>query len=204
MKTSLYFQPGDLLFFAGRGWESRFIAGVTCSLWQMLRGQFISHVGICATYDRKVLLFESTTLTDLPCAIQQKAVSGSQAHEPNHRIDKYDGKVWRLRLNERDKLKERDSHRLSTYLSSTIGRPYDYAGAPLSGTKIIRLVRGLYQDTDILFCSEWCTAALKDVGKMNHDVNASTYSPARLARDLQYWGTYQPLGKKNSESVRVK
>ena len=93
------FEPGDLLLFAGRGLESRWIAAVTCSPAQLLAGQWFSHVGICARDPHgRVLLWESTTLCDLPCEITGRKIHGVQAHLPCDRLAHYDGAAWRLRL----------------------------------------------------------------------------------------------------------
>jgi hypothetical protein len=198
------FQPGDLLLFAGRGFESRFIAAVTCSPAQLLAGQWFSHVGICARDPHgRVLLWESTTLCDLPCEITGRHARGVQAHLPSDRLAHYDGAVWRLRLAERETLCEAESLRLTDFVLSEIGRPYDYEGAMISATWRLRFCRRLYPTLDKLFCSFYVLAALKDIGKVDKDLNPRAYSPARAARELMYWGTYQPLGKPHSESGRI-
>jgi hypothetical protein len=199
------FLPGDLLLFSGRGLESRWIAAVTCSPRQLLAGQWFSHVGICARDPRgRVLLWESTTLCDLPCEITRRKVRGTQAHLPRERLACYAGTAWRLRLAERETLTEQESLRLSDFVMSEIGRPYDYEGAMISATWRLRLCRTLYPTLDKLFCSFYVLAALKDVGKVDKDLNPRAYSPARAARDLMYWGAYQPLGAAGSESRRLK
>jgi hypothetical protein len=196
--------PGDLLLFAGRSLESRWIAAVTCTPWQLLARQWFSHIGICARGPRgQVLVWESTTLCDLPCEIMKRKVRGVQAHLPRERLSHYDGAAWRLRLATRDALTEQEGLRLSDFLMSEIGRPYDYEGAMISATWRLRLCRALYPTLDKLFCSFYVMAALKDIGKVDKDLNPRAYSPARVARDLMYWGTYQPLGAAGSGSARV-
>lgn len=203
------FQPGDIVLFAGRGLESRWIALVTCTPYQWLQGTPFSHVGICARDPNssrgRVLIFESTTLCDLACEITHRKNKGTQAHLPADRIANYDGKVWRLRLSRRDALTEPESQRLSDFLLSEIGKPYDYEGAMISATKWLRLCEFMYPTMDKIFCSYYVMAALKDIGKVDHDLNPRAYSPARLARDLMVWGTMQPFGPtKCSPSCRVK
>lgn len=203
-KCDAEFQAGDLLLFAGRGLESRWIAAVTCSPWQLLAGQWFSHIGICARDPHgRVLVWESTTLCDLPCAITGRKVRGTQAHLPSERIDNYDGAAWRLRLAEREALCDAESLRLTDFVLSEIGRPYDYEGAMISATRRLRLCRRFYPTLDKLFCSFYVLAALKDIGKVDKDLNPRAYSPAHAARDLMYWGTYQPLGEPKSESVKI-
>jgi hypothetical protein len=198
------FVPGDLLLFAGRSLESRWIAAVTCTPWQLLAGQWFSHLGICARGPRgQVLVWESTTLCDLPCEIMKRKVRGVQAHIPRQRLSRYDGAAWRLRLATREALTEQDSLRLSDFVMSEIGRPYDYEGAMISATWRLRLCRTLYPTLDKLFCSFFVLAALKDIGKVDKDLNPRAFSPARTARDLMYWGTYQPIDAAGSASTRV-
>ncbi len=202
------FMPGDLVLFAGQGLESRWIALVTCQPLELLSGRWFSHIGICARDphdDRgRVLLFESTTLCDLPCEISRRKTPGTQAHLPADRIASYPGKVWRLRLSIREALAEPQSQRLSDFLLSEIGKPYDYAGAMISATRRLRLASWLYPTMDRLFCSYYVMAALKDIGKVDKDLNPRAYNPARVARNLQVWGTYQPLRLTGSQSVRIK
>ena len=199
------FVPGDLVLFAGQGFESRWIALVTCRPLELLLGRWFSHIGVCARDQQgRVLLFESTTLCDLPCEIQHRKMCGTQAHLPAERIASYAGNAWRLRLAERETLSEPESRRLSDFLLSEIGRPYDYAGAMISATWRLRLSSWLYPTLKRLFCSYYVMAALKDIGKVDKDLNPRAFNPARVARDLQTWGSYQPLCQVGSESVRVK
>lgn len=198
-----HFEPGDLLLFAGSGLGSRAIALTTCSTWQLLRGRWFSHVGICAVYQGEMLLFESTTWCDWPCVIGQRVVQGPQAHPPVERVAGYRGAVWRLRLDPRRKLNVRESHRLANFLVEKLGEPYDYAAAALAGTLRLRLLRVFQEDLTRLFCSQYAMAALKDIGRVDQNLNAGAYSPARMARDLQYWGTYQAIGRAGSASLRL-
>jgi hypothetical protein len=202
--TRFTFWPGDLLLFAGNNWESRAIALATCSPAQLLLGQWFSHVAICAAYRDRVLAFESTTLTDLPCDIQRAKVRGPQAHEPRLRIKSYAGRVWRMRLPQDKRLSIEQSRELTAFLVGKLGEGYDYEGAAISGTRLLRLARWIRPSLDKLFCSRYAMSALKAIDIVDHDLNPAVYSPARMARDLQWWGTYQWLSAAGSESVRVK
>lgn len=205
MQANLDLVPGDLLLFSGRGLESRWIAAVTCSPFQWLFGRTSSHIAICARdQNGRVLVYESTTLCDLACEISGKKTQGTQAHLPDDRIRSYDGKIWRLRLAPRLALTEPESLRLTDFLLSEIGRPYDYEGAMISATRWLRTCELVRPTMQKLFCSYYVMAALKDIGKVDKDLNPRAYSPARASRDLQYWGTYQPFDVKGTESVRIK
>lgn len=202
------FQPGDIVLFAGRGFESRWIALVTCTPWQWFQDTPFSHIGICARDPNdprgRVLMFESTTLCDLACEITHQKNKGTQAHLPADRIKNYDGGVWRLRLNRFESLNEPESAKLSNFLLSEIGKPYDYEGAMISATRWLRLCEWMYPTMDNMFCSYYVAAALKVIDKVDNDLNPRAYNPARLARNLQYWGTYQRLGPVGAPSCRIK
>lgn len=201
-------QPGDIMAFAGRGFESRWIASVTCTPYQWLSGTPFSHVGICARDPNnsrgRVLLFESTTLCDLPCEITGRKEKGVQAHLPADRVKSYNGRVWRYRLTLRNALTEPESNRLSDFLLGEIGRAYDYEGAALCVTHWLRLCECLYPTLDKVFCSYLVMAALKDIGKVDKDLNPRAFNPARAIRDMLYWGTYQSLSKASCGSTRLK
>lgn len=197
-------QPGDLLLFAGRDLGSRAIAAITCSPAQLLTGQWFSHVGIIARFRERTLLWESISEEAEPCVIQSRHVSGPQAHWPESRIRNYGGKAWLLRLDPRLRLSPHQSSRLTDFLESKLGDGYDYRDAGISGTRFIRLMRWIHPSAKSLFCSELCAGALRDIGAMDRDINPAAYNPARLARDLQWWQTYQAIGVKGSESVRLR
>jgi hypothetical protein len=203
--TSRYtFWPGDLVLFAGNSWESRAIALTTSSPAQVILGQWFSHVAICADYRDRVLLFESTTLCDLACEIQRRKVHGPQAHDPRLRIHSFAGRVWRMRLSRDKRLCDDERRALTEFLIGKLGEGYDYEGAAICGTRLLRLARWIRPNLDRLFCSRYCMSALKAIDIVDHDLNPAVYSPARMARDLQWWGTYQWLGASGSESVRLK
>ncbi|HVA51367.1 MAG TPA: hypothetical protein VNH11_33810 [Pirellulales bacterium] len=204
MLPRLTFQPGDLVLFAGNNCESRGIALATCSPAQLLLGQWFSHVGLCANYRDRVLLFESTTLCDLACDIQRAKVRGPQAHDPRLRIAGYQGRVWRMRLAQDRRLGVEQSRELTAFLVGKLGEGYDYEGAAISGLRLLRLARWIRPRLDSLFCSRYAMSALKAIDVVDHDLNPAAYSPARMVRDLQWWGTYQWVGAGGSESVRIR
>ena len=198
------FWPGDLVLFAGKNWERRAIALATCSPAQLIMGQWFSHVAICADHRDRMLLFESTTLCDLACEIRRVKARGPQAHDPRLRIRGYQGSVWRMRLARDRRLGQDERRELTEFLTSKLGEGYDYEGAAISGTRLLRLARWIRPSLDKLFCSRYAMSALKAIGIVDHDLNAAAYSPARMARDLQWWGTYQWAGAAGSVIVRIK
>lgn len=182
-RASNDWRPGDLLVFWGRGWTSRVIEAAT-------RGP--SHVGIIAPRSPvgDLLLFESTTLCDLPCEINHVPHCGVQAHKPTDRLANYDGGISLMRLTPAWELQTAEVDRLTGLLRGLVGLGYDTPGALISGTKCLRLSRLMpYPDLGSLFCSELCAHVLMRVGRLPLD-NASGYSPATLVRRLRRCGTY--------------
>ncbi|REJ65646.1 MAG: hypothetical protein DWQ31_17045 [Planctomycetota bacterium] len=141
----------------------------------------LSHVGIIGEHNGELLLFEATTLSDLPCVIQGKPVDGTQAHRLGARLESYRGKVWHYPLYR--PLYAFEQERLSTFLVSHIGVDYDAIGAFRAGgvgwswieSKLYR------QNLSSLFCSELCAAAHAHIGVFRTD-HASRWSPNRLCR----------------------
>lgn len=189
------FLPADLLFFAGRGYKSRLIAAATNRLQDLLRGNWFSHCGFIAAHGHRNLLFESTTLCDLPCCLTHRRIRGVQAHDPRDRIAAYDGHVWLLRLVDRDiHLTPDRGQRLTSFAIKRLGTPYDYEGAPVSATVLLKTLDSFHQDLDKLFCSAYLMAALKAANIVDHDINAATFTPAAAREKLLYWGTYMDMG----------
>ena len=202
------FQPGDLLFFAGDDLVSKAIAWKTCSWPQWIKGERFSHVGVCADYSppnshsRVTLLFESTTLTAMPCVVQNKLVKGPQAHWPNERIKRYPGHVWRLRL--RDPLTEYERERLTNFSLSVLGEDYDWFGAALAGTWFARLDDDIQPHAAALFCSRMATLQLRECFRMSQSDAPGEFSPARLARELAHRETVWPIEAAGTKSYKIK
>jgi hypothetical protein len=180
----MHFEPGDLLIFYGRDFSSRVIEWAT-------RGP--SHVGIVCPHvsaTGAMLLFESTTLCDLPCLLTGKRISGVQAHEPASRIAGYAGSVALLRLAPAWRLNPREVDLLHDWLLHVANEPYDLRGALISGTRFFKWTALMpYPDLDSLFCSELCAAALMRLHRMPL-ANPSLYNPASLVREVRRCGTY--------------
>ena len=182
------YNPGDMVVFAGRCWTSRLIALGSCTPIQLLRGWFDSHIGICAEYQGKTLLFESTTLSGLPCAITGDRIHGTKAVDPAERVGGYDGKVWILRP-DKFKLGIEQSEKLTDFLVSMVPTPYeDMSTLAVSATRFRNhwLFR---ENTNKLFCSEYAALALERINWLPPG-NASIYSPSKLVRRVVYQGTY--------------
>jgi len=170
-------KAGDIIGFSGDSWLSAGINLVTYGIpfWSL------SHVGILGEHDGELLLFESTSLSDLPCVIQGKPVWGTQAHRIDECVRAYGGKVWHYPLYR--PLYPFENKRLSAFLLEYLGKDYDAIGAFRAGgigwswleSKLRR------QDLTSLFCSEYCAAAHAHVGVFRTD-HVSRWSPNRLVR----------------------
>ena len=116
-------RPGDLIAFSGYFMDSHLINVLSYGI------PFFSasHVGILGNHQDELLLFESTTLSDLPCRIQGKPVKGVQAVRLEDRLKSYQGKVHHYPLV--NPLTEEQDTFLSTFLLAKIGTDYDYHGA---------------------------------------------------------------------------
>jgi hypothetical protein len=176
-------QPGDIIGFSGEGWVSIFINCVTYGipLWS------ISHVGIVGEHDGKLLVFESTTTNDVPCEVTGKCIAGSQAHNLQHHIDHYKGRLWHYPLSR--SLYHHELKRLKTFLHKTVGLSYDNIGAFRAGGVGFSWLESQLLEADLhsLFCSEWCAAAHAEIGVFATD-NVARWSPNLLTRTERRMG----------------
>lgn len=207
------FEPGDLLLFYGRDFSSRVIewatrgpshVGIVCPH-ETGAGAEVRRETPAPRPDRappptdvnagrsersRTLLFESTTLCDLPCALSGRTIRGVQAHDPLERIACYHGAVARLRLARAWRLNRHEIALLHQWLMNVASEPYDLRGALVSGTRLFKWSLLMpYPDLESLFCSELCAAALMRLHRMPLE-NPSVYNPASLVRELRRCGTY--------------
>ena len=171
------YKVGDIVGFSGFGRHSILVNLVTYGLpfWN------ISHVGIIGEYDGEKLLFESTTLSNIPCAVQKKPFRGVQAVKLEDRLTYYNGRAWYYPLYRQ--LYNAEANRLNKFLISKIGIPYDQVGGMRSaGVGLSWLESKLHvEDLSSLFCSELIAASHRRIGLLRTD-NASRWSPNKLVR----------------------
>jgi hypothetical protein len=185
------FRPADLLLVSGKAPVSRLIKAGTCSRWDALRSvcgfptwRCISHIGICANYAGQVLVFESTTLSPLPCVIRGGKRNGMQAHPPREWLESVEGHVWVASLPKYYMATEDESHELTDFLVEHIDSGYDPRGAIDAG---LGWRRGC--DLSTLFCSEIVAQALMVAEVIERD-NASAITPAALIKEVVRRGIY--------------
>ena len=193
------FEPGDLLAFYGADRVSRIITLATASPFGPRRLRLgPSHVGIvCEHAKLGAILVESTTFSRLCCLVRGLSVSGCQAHFPQERIDECrrgGGTVDVYRLSPIDSLSLDESGLLTDILVKHFVRRevgYDLGGAIVSGTRVVKWLRGMPgADLDSLFCSELCAAVLMRLGRLCR-ANPTRFHPAMLLRRLVRQGTYR-------------
>jgi hypothetical protein len=175
-------KAGDIIGFSGRSWISAAINVATYGipLWG------ISHVGIMANApDGRLLIFESTSLENLPCEISHENFNGTQAHVLDDVLRVYDGKAWHYPLYR--SLYEYEDKRLTDFLMATIHTPYDAMGAFRSAGVGLSGIESLFHPSNLhmIFCSEWVAAAYAVIGLRPTD-NVGRWNPNRLCRNLRW------------------
>lgn len=171
------YKTGDIIAFSGFGRKSVIVNLVTYGIpyWNA------SHIGIIGEYEGEKLLFESTTLSNIPCVIQQKPHKGVQAVHLADRVRTYHGRVWHYPIYR--PLFGFESERLNEFLHSKIGIPYDMVGGMRSAgagvSWIESKLRG--EDLSLLFCSELIAAAHNLIGLLRTE-NASRWNPNKIIR----------------------
>jgi len=148
-----------------------------------------SHVGIIASDPHKIrnrlLMFESTTLNEVPCSLSGKVVRGVQAHVPWIRCEQYNGRILVASL--KIPLMDDKAMALGDWLYAQVGQSYNYFGAALSGTRFLRHWWKPLHGKLHAFCSELVMLALKRVDIIGTNKRASRLNPRQLYDIL--WGS---------------
>jgi hypothetical protein len=175
---------GSIIGFSGRAFHSAIINLATYGV----PGWGISHVGIVAPGpDGLLLLYESLFQSRHPCVVTGRVGGGTQAHRLDCVLAQSEGAVWHYPYYRH--LYQFERRRLSEFLLSTIGTPYDLTGAFRSGGVGLSWIESLLRDQDLseIFCSEWVAAAYAAVGLHPTD-HVSRWNPNRLVRRLRREG----------------
>ena len=168
---------GDIIAFSGFGRKSVIVNLVTFG-WPFW---YASHVGIIGEYNGEQLLFESTTLSNLPCVIQEKPFKGVQAVRLTDRINSYNGRVYHYPIYR--PLFGFETERLNEFLLDKVGTPYDLHGGVRSATHGLSWLESRFKGEDLnyIFCSELVAAAHARIGLLQTS-SASRWNPNRLVR----------------------
>ena len=170
-------KTGDIISFSGFGHTSAIINLVTFGIpyW------FASHVGIIGEHKGEQLLFESTTLSNLPCVVQAKPFKGVQAVRLADRVRTYQGRVYHYPIYR--SLFGAEDERLNAFLLEKVGTPYDRSGGMRSATHGLSGLESRFsgEDLNFIFCSELVAAAHARIGLLQTS-SASRWNPNRLIR----------------------
>jgi len=170
-------KTGDIIAFSGFGRKSVLVNLVTFG-WPFF---WASHVGIIGEYKGEQLLFESTTLSNIPCIIQKRPFKGVQGVRLANRVKTYNGRVYHYPIYR--SLFGNEEKRLNEFLLSKIGTPYDLHGGMRSATHALSWLESRFsgEDLNYIFCSELVAAAHARIGLLQTS-SASRWNPNRLIR----------------------
>jgi hypothetical protein len=177
-------KAGDIIGFSGDSWISTLVNIATYGIpfWSL------SHVGVLGhADDGRLMLFESTQLDGLPCEITGEVFLGTQAHQLEHVVEAYKGKVWHYPVFR--PLYAGEDERLTDFLMATLHAPYDRLGAFRSAGVGLSWIESLLHPDNLnsIFCSELVAAAYACIGLWATD-NVSRWNPNRLVRRLRAAG----------------
>jgi hypothetical protein len=177
--------PGHVLGFSGKGYKSTVVK--LCTYAGPING--LSHVAVVAnSRDGELLVFESTSLSTIPCVLQNKLVKGVQAHYLEHVLaDKGNRAIYHYPLYR--PLYCFEDVRLTEFLMSMLGVPYNMPGALRAAGVGLSWIESFIHPTMLthLFCSELIAAALSYVGIWPTTM-ADRWNPALLCRVMRTQG----------------
>lgn len=183
------FSPGDVILFRGRNLKSFCIAAASCTPSQWLTDCAPSHCAIISSWRDRTMLFESTTLCDVPCEILRRKVRGVQAHTPLSRIESYRGRVWLMRP--LDPLVHWQQVKLADACLSHVGDEYGWSDLVRAGSILGRLRTWIPRPHNP-DCAHYVLSVLRDACVLGRNLAPSTKSPAWVARTLPYQEIYAP------------
>ena len=169
-----HLKTGDLVFFSGKGFVSNMIKLVTRSKW--------SHVGIVLNHIEfdHVMLWESTTLSNIPDSETHQKTKGVQLVTLSNRLEVYDGDVMIKRLNR----PVQDANLILARLRKEF-KNVDYEQSELELVKSALDLTNLdknEEDFSSIFCSELVAKAYKELGLFPGDIVSNEWTPADFAR----------------------
>ena len=170
-------RTGDLVLFSGKGRISNGIKWITSSEW--------SHVGMVVIMEEwdQVVLWESTTLSDLEDIESGKATKGVQSVFLSERLRTYDGKaaVRQLDVDRTPKM----IGDLKKFRQSVRGRPYEKSKIELFRSAYDGPFGGNSEDLSSLFCSELVAEAYQEMGLLDPKIPSNEYTPADFSAKRQ-------------------
>lgn len=168
-------ETGDLVFFSGYGFTSEIIKKATGSEW--------SHVGMVIVVDLLdlVLLWESTTLSNLDNLQTGEPTKGVQIVPLSMRTKTYDGYYGFRRLGLPAKIGLYHLERtLKTLRRELDGKPYEKSSLELLRSSFSGIGSPSRSDLSSIFCSELVAEALIRLEVLPKS-SSNSYDPGELA-----------------------
>jgi hypothetical protein len=198
-----WLQPGTLLFDSTAGCVGRTIRLFTCSRLTHVRAvcwidaEEIARLrpmrrfvfGRPLNWHDRLCVVESTFSHPEPCLLMRHYVAGVQVHET-----KVARCTWAAVPN--GGLSPEESFRFTEFLLDQVGTPYDFAGAGLAGTTLLkRICPWAHRIQSPYYCNELVGRALLYAlqGRRLPEFQPGEQSPRSFARFLVRSGLYHPL-----------
>lgn len=167
-------KTGDLVLFGGKGRISSLIKRFTRSPY--------SHVGMIIRTELGVLLWESTTLSNVEDVFTGKAHKGPQVVMLSDRIRTYEGEIYVRPI--RESLAPVEIEALHEFRHEIAGRPYE-----VSEIELIRAVMDIgpdqKEDLSSIFCSEQVVEAFQRMGRISERYSSNEFTPHDLGTDFR-------------------
>ncbi len=181
MRASLH--TGDIVLFSGKGRVSNVIKWASKTPW--------SHVGMVYKMhsDTRVMVAESTTLSDISDVITGKRSEGVQIVPLSQRLVKYDGAVAIRQISGTRSMGSLEA--IDGWIRMVHQRPYEKSTWQLIKAQYDGfLLPPNEEDFSSLFCSELVAEALQVMGALDGATPANEYVPADFSEEN---GTFQPV-----------
>ncbi len=163
-------KTGDIVLFSGKKALSMGIKWFTGSTW--------SHVGMVLRLPEWniVLLWESTTLSNLTDITTGKETQGVQLVPLSERVKKYDGDISVRQLEGVDRTPEMMAD-LKTLSEQFKGKPYEQSKIELLKSAYDGLFGENQEDLSSLFCSELVAEAYQTMGLISESEPSNEFTP---------------------------
>lgn len=160
-------KTGDIVLFSGKGGISAGIKWFTFSQW--------SHVGMVVKSELGIMLWESTTLTNIADAETGKETKGVQLVALSERLKKYQGEVAVRRLSH--DVGATAMVKLAELRNKVRGRPYEKSKLELIKSAYDLVSGHNQEDLSSLFCSELVAEAYQCMGLLGEQKGSNEYTP---------------------------
>lgn len=172
-------KTGDLILFSGKSAIGRFIRLYSNSKW--------SHLGMVVKVDDidMVLLWESTSINNVPDAIDRKIKRGVQTTSLSERLENFEGEVA-VRFLQGD-LAPEAKKALKDLRDLWKDRPYEQSKLQLVNSLMDMIgTDANVEDFSSIFCSELVAEGLQVLGVMDGEHPANEFAPSDFGDDGKF------------------